>query len=476
MSKYKYYIWSAINKFGTEILSFVGNVLIARILMPEDYGLIAMLSIFINIAMGFSDSGFNDGLIRKVNADRKDFGTIATFNVSVATFIYLILFFCAPAIASFFVQPKLIDITRVLGISIILKAITLSGFVQLNKELRFKESTFINICCSICSIAVTYSLALLGFSYWALAFQPIAVAGFNIFFLLIIARWRPYFCFCWDRFKPLFSYSSNLLVSYLVGMIGDNLYGFIIGKFYVPASLGYYNQAHKMQTVPTNGLNSIILTTSYPIIAKESEVSKRRMMYISIFKKFNFLHSLLVFSLICVSDFVFYYIFGEKWLPSSPLFELLLILSLAFPMKTVNANIVKLAGQSNIYRNLTILRTFLQTVSLIICAPISVEAILIGQIFAAFISVSIDMYVCGKTIDWGWLQQYKVWIKIIWIPIFSFIISSLISVFILEHILLKALIKFVCFSVCFIALCQITHSETFVYFKSILSNSSFKDK
>ena len=465
----KHYIWNAVNKFGTEILSFIGNILIARTLMPEDYGLIAMLTIFINLAMGFSDSGFNDGLIRKPDADKKDFGTIATFNVSIATFIYVILFLCSPLIADFFQQPKLINITRILGISIILKAITLSGFVQLNKELRFKDSTIINISCSICSIAVTYGLAILGFSYWALVFQPIAVASFNILFLLFIAKWKPYFCFHWNRFKPLFSYSSNLLISYIIGIIGDNLYGFIIGKFYSPTNLGHYNQAHKMQTVPTNGLNAIILTTSYPIIAKETDPDRRKKMYVSIFKKFNFLHSLLVFFLIGISDFIFYYIFGEKWLPSSPLFKLFMILTLAFPMKTVNANIIKLVGKSNIYRNLTLLRTGLQTTALLICAPISINIILIGQIIAAFLSVSIDMYVCGKQIQWNVTQQYKEWIKIIWIPLCSYIISLIIADKLSTTILSQTIIWLCCFLLSFTIICRITNSENFIYFWNTFS-------
>ena len=224
-----------------------------------------------------------------------------------------------------------------------------------------------------------------------------------------------------------------------------------------------------MQTVPTNGLNAIILTTSYPIIAKETDPDRRKKMYVSIFKKFNFLHSLLVFFLIGISDFIFYYIFGEKWLPSSPLFKLFMILTLAYPMKTVNANIVKLVGKSNIYRNLTLLRTGLQTTALLICAPISINIILIGQIIAAFLSVSIDMYVCGKQIQWNVTQQYKEWIKIIWIPLCSYIISLIIADNLSTTILSQTIIWLCCFLLSFTIICRITNSENFIYFWNTFS-------
>ncbi len=476
MSNAKHYIWSAIGKFGTEIIGFVGNVLVARILMPEDYGLVAMVSIFITLCMNFTDAGFNDGLIRKRDCDKYDIGTVATYNITVAIILYAVMYLLAPFIAHFFGKNELVEVTRVLAIGVILKAFTLSGFVQLSKSLRFKTITIINISCSILAIVVVYFMALNGFKYWALVLQPIVIAVLNIILLFILARWKPYFCFKWGRFKEMFSFSSNLLVSYVITTIGNNIYGFIIGKFYSAGDLGYYNQAQKMQTVPTQGINNVVLTTSYPIIAKESDPKKRYELYLSLFKRYNFIMSFLVFLLIGMSDFVFYVIFSEKWLPSAPLFSIFILLALAYPMMTINANIVKIQGKSNIYRNLAFLRSGLQIAALMICSQFSLKTIIIGQVIAAFISVSVDMYFCGRTIGFTITKQYAEWLKILWKPLVVFVITCLLLRLINMDIVVSGFIFLFIYFLCFLVLCEITQDESYTGFKKYFVDLLFKLK
>lgn len=465
----KHYLWSAIGTFGTEIISFVGNVLIARILVPEDYGLVAMVSIFITLCMSFTDAGFNDGLIRN-NCDKYDIGTVATYNILVALLLYSIMYFSAPLIANFFNRDELIGVTRVLAIGVILKSFTLSGFVQLNKSLRFKTKTIINVICSISALTVVYILALNGYRYWALVMQPIIIAILNIISLLVIAKWKPYFCFKWKRFKEMFSFSSNLLVSYLITTISNNIYGFIIGKFYSADNLGFYNQAHKMQQVATQGINNVILTTSYPIIAKEKDPDKQYRLYLSLFKKYNFIMSFLVFLLIGLSDCIFYTIFSEKWLPSAPLFSIFMIYALTYPIMTINANIAKIQGKSMLYRNLALLRSGLQIIALVICSQISLRTIIIGQVIAAFISVSVDMYICGKTIGFTIKKQYNSWISIIWKPIITFAIAYITIMLIDLSIIAKGVLFSLTYVICFIILCEIFHDETYSLMKNYIRN------
>lgn len=465
MSNSKHYIWSAVGKFGTEFLSFVGNVLIARALSPDDYGLIATLSIVTALAMNFTDAGFNDCLIRKRDSDKYDFGTVATYNIAVAVFIYLLLFVFAPYIARFFRRGELVGITRVLGLSIILKAFTLSGFVQLNKNLKFKQSSIIGLLCSFFSIGIIYTMALCGMGYWALALQPVVVASLNIIFLMTIAKWKPYFCFKWTRFKEMFVYSSNLLISYIITNIGNNIYSVIIGRFYKTSDLGYYNQAHKMQTVPTMGINNVMVTTSYPIIAKEPDEEKRYNLYVNLFRKFNFVQTFLVFVLITASDLVFYLLLGEKWLPSSPLFQIFMLIGLSYPIMTINQNMVKIQGKSNIYRNLAFLRSGLQIAALCICAPISLKAIIIGQVVASFVSASFDMYFCGRTVGFTIGKQFKLWLSIVWKPLLVFAICKVISLLIITNgVLLSGIISSLAFVLLFSFVCWATKDPEFWYY------------
>ena len=261
----------------------------------------------------------------------------------------------------------------------------------------------------------------------------------------------------------MFAYSSNLLVSYITSHIGDNIYSVIIGKFYKTSELGYYNQAHKMQTVPTYGLNNIVLTTSYPIIAKEKDERRRYELYVNLFRQFNFIQSFLVFFLITASNFVFHLLLGEKWMPSSPLFQLFMLIGLCYPLKTINSNIVKIQGKSDVYRNLTFLRTGLQIVALSICAFISLKAIVIGQVVAAFVSVSFDMFFCGKVIGFCIDKQYKNWLSIVWKPALAFFICKLMASH-LDSWVINGVVSCLLFVVLEICLCVITHDAEFLLF------------
>lgn len=474
MSNRKHYIWSAADKFGTQIINFVSNVLIARILSPDDYGLVAMLAIFTALVMTLSDAGFNDGLIRKSNCEKKDFGTIATYNISVALLMFVVMYIAAPNIANFFGRSELTNIARVLAVGFVLKAVTLTGFVQLIKKLNFRQLTFINISCSLLSFLIVYFMALAGFGYWALALQPVVIAMLNLVLLVVIGKWKPYFCFCKDRFKELFAYSSNLLLSYIVTRIGENIYSIIIGKSFSTSSLGFYNQAFKMQSVPSNAIRSIIMNTSYPIIANEKDPDKKYDLYVSIFSKFTFIVSVMVFTFMIVSDFAFYVLLGEKWLPSAPLFSIFMLIALTYPQLVVNANIIKIQGNSSLYRNLALFDTVLKIVALITTMTYSLKAIVVGQVVAAFISGYIYTSYCGKTIGFTTRKQYRIWFSIVWKPLLAFIVAAVAHI-ISDNIIISSLVWSVLYFVSLIGLYKLTKDIIYLQIKQSVLNKLTKN-
>jgi len=465
MSKSKYYIWSAISQYGTQTISFIGNILVARVLMPDDYGLIAMLAIIMGLAWDFTESGFADSLIRKADADKSDFGTVATFNIAIGALMYIIIFFSAPLISSFFRQPELTGIARVLGISILIKALTIMPVTELRKYLHFRSIAIMNIFSNFVSFALTYILALKGFGYWSLALNPVFIPLMNLLFLIFAEKWRPYFCFSISRFKELFGFSANLLVSYITNQIGNNLYSFIIGRFYAVASLGYYRQAQKMYETPTMGLNSVVLTTSYSIIANEKENEKKISMYHDIFGKFITIQSLMVLTLIGLADPIWNLLLGEKWLQSIPYFKLFLLIALAFPLVTINSNIAKIHNRPQLYRNLAFLRNGLKVVALIICARISLIAIIIGQIISTYISVMVDMFFCGRIIDFGLIKQIKQFLRIFYKPLISFLIASSLVYILKCGIYLSGVIWLISFFLILIIVYILTKDLIFKNFK-----------
>jgi len=426
MSKSKHYFWSAVGQFGTQTIGFIGNILIARILMPDDYGLIAMVAIFMGLAMTFTDSGFADCLIRKPDADKMDFGTVATFNLVIASFIYMVIFFSAPLIADFFERPELIGITRVISISIIIKALNLTQITRLRKELLFRDLAIMLLQSSIISVSITYILAVKGFGYWALVMQPIFIALFNFVYLVVIKKWIPFFKFNIYRFREMFGFSINLLVSYITNTLGQNLYSIIIGKFYSVTSLGFYNQAKRMYEAPTYGINSVVITTSYPMIAQERDIAKQKSMYIDLSKEFITVQTIMVFALIGLAEPIWRFLLGEKWISSVEYFQLFMLISLVYPFVTVNSNIAKIHNKPKLYRNLTFLRNGLKILALMVCAKGSIVTILYGQIIAAYVSVIVDIVLCGKIIDFRFGKQIKIFFYSVIKPGIAFLLAQLI--------------------------------------------------
>ncbi len=408
MSTIKHYTWSAINRFGVQLIGFVGNVLIARQLTPDDYGLVAMLSIFIGIAWNLTESGFADYLIVKADADEKDFSTVFTHNILVSLFLYAVLYFSAPTIASFFNRRELIDITRIIGLSIILKAITLTEFTRMRKELMFKYSAVIQLVSSLVSVAVSYIMAVNGYGYWAIVCQTIVIALTNLVMIALMNNWLPKISFDWARYKQMRVFSNNMLLSYFTNQIGQNIYSVFIGKYQSTYALGYYNQAVKINDAGFQGINAVILTTSYPILAKEKDREKRKRMYENVLSHFLFVQFLLCFIFIGAATPLMEVLFGVKWLQTAPYLQLLTLSLLLYPLTTLNSNIVKIEGRSGLYRNLTFLRNGLNLLAILLTFRYSIEIILLGQIAARFISIVIDVFVCGRLIAFQPSKQFKI--------------------------------------------------------------------
>ena len=444
MSDTKHYSWNAINRFGVQLIGFLGNVLIASQLTPDDYGLVAMLAIFIGIAWNFTESGFADCLIRKQDADKKDFATIFIHNITIALVLYGLLYFAAPYISYYFERQELIEITRVLGLSIMIKAITVTEFTRMSKELMFKNTAIVQIVSSIFSVVIAYLMAINGFGYWAIIMQTLSIAILNLVLIVILNKWRPYFYFSWERYKTMRGFSNNMLLSYFSNQIGNNLYSVFIGKYHSIAGLGFYNQATKINDASFQGINAVILTTSYPLLAKEKNRDLRRKMYDNILNHFLFIQFSISLFIIGGAYPLLELIFGNKWVSTAPLLQLLTLSFLFMPLTTLNSNIIKIEGRSALYRNLTFLRNGLNFIALLLTYSYSIEIIIIGQIMASYLSVTTDVIICGKIINFNAIQQLKiVGIQII-SPTIALLIAYEVSIYFTE-IFLKFAIYLVAF-------------------------------
>src|SRR5690606_1874320 len=308
-------------------------------------------------------------------------------------------YFLAPLISNFFQRTELIEITRILGMSIIIKAITLTEFTRLRRDLKFEKLTIIQISSSIASVIFAYIMALNGFGYWAIVGQTITIALVNLFLIIILNNWKPYFYFSWSRYKEMRSFSNNLLFSYFINQFGQNMYSVFIGKFQPTAVLGYFNQATKINEVSFQSINSVILNTSYPILAKENNKATRKGMYKNILNNYLFIHYTISFFIMGCSENIVVFLFGEKWQATGDMLILIVFSFLFYPLSTLNSNIIKIENKTGLYRNLTFLRNSLLFLSLLLTFKFTIEVILYGLIIARYLSVLIDVLLCGKYIN-----------------------------------------------------------------------------
>lgn len=467
-----HYSWSAIQRFGTQIISFIGNVLIARLLTPDDYGLIAMLAIFMSIAMNFTESGFADYLIRDPKSTSKEFSVVFVHNIIFGVLFYTILYIAAPWIAQFYEEPELVVITRILGLNIIIKALSLSEFTRMRKALEFKNMAIIQIVGALVGLIVGYLMALYNYGYWALVGQVLTMGVVTLLMVIVVNAWWPKWYFDWKTYKVMRKFGNNMLVSYFTNQIGANLYAVFIGKFHSALALGFYNQAEKINKISFQSINGIVLTTSYSLLAKEQNRVKRLKMYKNLLNHFLFVHLAISAFIIGAAKPIVGFVFGAQWLPTAPLLQLILISFLLQPLVTINSNIVKIENKPQIYRNLTFLRNGLLLLMLLITYTFSIEIILIGQIIARMLSSIIDILVCGKYIEFYPGKQLIILTKQILAPVVALVLGYLTLMQLeSQSDIVKLLGYALVYVVVFVGVNLATKNESIVFIKDKIQKS-----
>ena len=270
-------LWSSFQKFGTMGISFVSNIVLARLLTPEDYGCIGMLMIFILVANTFIDGGFGSALIQKKEPTQEDYSTIFYWNLFLSIVLYALLFFTSPLIASFYELPLLSSVLRVQGLVLILNSLSIIQQNRLRKQLLFKKLSVVSIVSALLSLGITIYLAYVGWGVWALVAQQLLMSLFNAVLFWIVGKWAPTFVFSKQSFKELFGFGGYILSSNLINTLCNNVQGLLIGKFFSPVTMGLYAQARKLEEVASTSISSIIDQVSFPVFS-EFQDSKERLM------------------------------------------------------------------------------------------------------------------------------------------------------------------------------------------------------
>lgn len=401
-------IWSSIGKFGTLGLSFISNLVLARILMPEDFGYIGMLTIFIAISQVFISGGLGSALIQKKEATHIDYTTVFYWNLIVSLFFIAILFFSAQSIANFYNMPLLKDILRLLSIILIINSFSLVPSIYLQKHLRFKELSTRNIIASLVGVAVAITMALNGYGVWSLVFSNLSSGFASVILLWRLSPWRPTFEFSFYSLKKLFNFGGLMLLSSLVETIYTNIQGLIIGKAFSAQALGYYSQARKLEEIPTDALSSIVNQVSFPVFSQlQDNIELLRSGVRKNIKAISFLNFSLMVLMIVIARPLFLFLYTDKWEISISYFQILCIGAMFYTMNTVNTNVTRSLGKGAVYFWIQFIKRFIGIVLILFSVKFGLEAILWAVSSLQFIFFIINATVTGRLINYGVLAQIK---------------------------------------------------------------------
>ncbi len=432
-------LWSLTERFGNQAIQFFIGLILARLLLPEDYGLIGMILVFISFAQVFVEGGFSSALIRKTNANDSDYSTVFWFNLIVASICYLLLFFSATFISCFFTEPKLILLTKVVGLNVIVNSLGIIQKTILIKNLNFKTQATINLSSIIISGFIGVYCAYSEFGVWALVIQNLSKNLVMSIAFWVSSNWRPKFIFSKSSFKELYGFGSNLLFSSLINVISENLYSIIIGKLYNAKSLGYYTRANQFQKLPVSSIYGAISAVSFPVLAEiQHEDIKLKEGYRSMIKLVAFVLFPIMAILISISKSMIHVVLTDKWLPSVPILQILCIVGAFYPLHAINLDILKVKGRSDLFFRLEIFKQILNVLMIVVSFKWGVIGLVWGSVMLNFVCYYLNSFFSKSLVNYSFINQVRDLL-----PLACFSIITLLALFVIKTIITNLNIQLV---------------------------------
>lgn len=455
--------WSAFQKFGVMAISFVANIILARLLSPSDFGCIGMLAIFITLSATFIDGGFGSALIQKKEPTEEDYSTIFYWNLFLALVLYAILFFTAPLIARFYKIPLLSAVLRVEGLVLIINALSLIQNNRLRKQLRFKKLAVIDITSAVISIAITLLLAYWGCGIWALVAQQLLLCSITTIILWITSKWHPKWVFSWKSFKELFNFGFFILISNLVNTFCNNIQGLLIGKVYNPATMGYYSQGKKLEEISSTSISNVVDRVAYPVLAEaQNEPDRMRRMLKQFITSLAYVTVPLMLLFILVADPLIHAIYSAKWLPAVPYFQILCIAGIAISLQGINYYAVAAIGRSGKLLLWTLVKRGFGLVFVVGgLALFGMNGLLCGMVITSYMIYIINASLVHRHVGYKLQRQFLDLLPIIVTAVTAFFAAWLVGRWVPAGKFILGGIQFVIFIAVYLGVSSIFRLEAF---------------
>lgn len=426
--------WNFVQQFSVQIINFIVQIILARLLMPEMFGLVAMVIVLISIGSALMDSGMTSSLIRTKNPDQIDYSTVFITNLIASFTIYALIFILAPKISIFYNQEILTDITRLLAFSFVIRAFVGVHITKLTKEMNFKLQMRLQIPSVLVAGLIGIAMAYIGYGIWSLVWLNLIQALIFTIQTWLFIPWRPSFIFNKERFKYHFKFGYKLTIASLIDTLYNNLHKIVIGKFFSPAQVGYFTQAENMRLFPVDQISNVMSKVTYPLFSNIHTDEKLREVYRITMKLVLFAVIPMMFFLIIIAEEGFLLIFGKDWLPAVPYFQILAIASIIRPISSYNLNILKVKGRSGLLLKVEIIKKIIGLLALFIGLQFGVLGIVISLTIVSFFWTLINMYFCGSLINYKMFSQIKDISNLFFIGGFAFTGAIFFKDIAIEHL------------------------------------------
>lgn len=398
--------WNALEKIVIFTISFTINIVLARLLSPNEYGIIGMIAVFISISEVFVKSGFGVALIQNKDRTEVDFSTAFFYNFFMSFIFYVALFFLAPIISDFYEEPSLTSITRVLGLNLIITAVGSLQNIKLLIAVDFKTQTKIAFISNFSAGIVAIIFAYNGFGVWVLVIQAILTNLIITILRIYFVRWLPLLTFSKKAFLKLFDYGSKILLTTLIDVVYNNLYYVIIGKKYSPVDLGYFSRANILLNLPVTNITSVIESVTFPVLSEiQDDIPRLSSNYRKMLKTLGFVIFPII-SLICVlAKPIVFFLLTAKWASIVPYMQVLGLSFVFYPLNVINVHLLKVIGRTNLLVKLEIVKKVLTTIIIILSLPYGVLGLCYGIVLTSILKYVINAVFVGGIIQLGFFKQ-----------------------------------------------------------------------
>lgn len=401
-------IWRFAERCGAQLVTFIVSIVLARILTPEDYGQVALITVFTTIMQVFVDSGLGTALIQKKNADDLDFSSVFYFNFVVCLVLYVIMFLAAPFIARFYNDSSLILIVRVISLTIVISGVKGIQQSYVSRNMLFKRFFYATLVGTVFSAFLGVAMAYTGFGVWAIVGQQLSNTAIDTLVLWLTVKWRPKKMFSWERLKGLLSFGWKLLASSLLDTVYNNLRSLIIGKMYSSSDLAYYDQGRKIPNIMVTNINVSIDSVLLPTMSSAQDDSKyvkamtRRAIMTS-----TYIMAPIMMGLAFCAEPIVHFVLTDKWLLCVPFMQIFCITYMFYPIHTANLNAVKAMGRSDLFLKLEIAKKVVGIVLLLSTMWFGVMAMAYSLLLSSVLSQLINSWPNRKLLQYSYLEQLK---------------------------------------------------------------------